>query len=424
MFIGILPQPSLQATKTSCDTTTATQKLAWILYYLDGVCTAYIACARQGNVADEEWFSPELEYHMWLDFVKRAYHNDACASIEERVGVTLEYVVQREQPNISSFIKWDKYIEMHNLRFNMCGLEIPLEKDEPHVPQAAHRLAKAILDDLEEADKKNKGKQKARGTLDEAEEVGRKTKRMRGSTKMKDKVEVEIRVKTQKPAREKRPPVEEDGSASDSEMVVDDSQGAEYELDDEDAITLQAINAEEKQDRRSSKQKYSRRMRHNSSPGMHKVIIAGANVWNERFGQLYTFICTRLLRICDIDIDKIHDDDALHAWHQSINRTHSNSSEILGYVLILRSTAKLEQGIHSDLQLIMSSIGNKEYMIQYTEDQNGKAQQSEWDKVQEDSQRGNSGDEGQIDNGRTQVEVDDEICMERPYEMVMDQALQ
>ncbi|KAF8444471.1 hypothetical protein L210DRAFT_978455 [Boletus edulis BED1] len=137
---------------------------------------------------------------------------------------------------------------MHNLRFNMCGLGIPLGKDEPHVPQAAHHLAKAILDDLEEADKKNKGKQKARGTPDEAEEVGRKTKRMRGSTKMKDKVEAEIRVKTQKLARKKRPPVEEDRSASDSEMVVEDSRGAEYELDDEDAITLQAINTEEKQD--------------------------------------------------------------------------------------------------------------------------------------------------------------------------------
>ncbi|KAF8444469.1 hypothetical protein L210DRAFT_3642712 [Boletus edulis BED1] len=259
---------AIQAAKTSCDTTTATQKLAWILYYLDGVCTAYIACAHWGNVTDEEWFSPELEYHMWLDFVERAYHNDACASIKKK------------QPDISSFIKWDKYIEMHNLRFNMCGLGIPLGKDEPHVPQAVHHLAKAILDDLEEADKKNKGKQKARGTPDEAEEVGRKTKRMRGSTKMKDKVEAEIRVKTQKLARKKRPPVEEDRSASDSEMVVEDSWGAEYELDDEDAITLQAINTEEKQDHRSSKQKYSRKMRHNSSPGTHEV-IAGTNVWNE-----------------------------------------------------------------------------------------------------------------------------------------------
>ncbi|KAF8135530.1 hypothetical protein EV363DRAFT_1294389 [Boletus edulis] len=127
---------------------------------------------------------------------------------------------------------------------------------------------------------------------------------------------------------------------------------------------------------------------------------------------------SRLLHICDIDIDEIHDDDALHAWHQSIDHTHFNSSEILGYVLILRSTAKLEQGIHSDLQLIMSSIGNKEHMVQHTKDQNGKAQQSKRDKVQEDSQRGNSGDEGQIDNGRTQVEVDDETCTERPYEMV------
>ncbi|KAF8135532.1 hypothetical protein EV363DRAFT_1294391 [Boletus edulis] len=132
---------AIQATKTSCDTTTAMQKLARILYYLDNVRTVYIARARWGNVADEGWFSPELEYHMWLDFVERAYHNDACASIKERVGVTFEYVVQREQPDISSFIEWDKYIEMHNLRFNMCGLGIPLGKDELPVPQAAASLS-------------------------------------------------------------------------------------------------------------------------------------------------------------------------------------------------------------------------------------------------------------------------------------------
>lgn len=95
----------VQASKTTCDTKLATQQLARVLCYLDNVRSAYIARARRGDATDDTWFSPELEYHMWLDFVKGAYHDDARASIKKEPGVTFEYVMQRKLPDISTFSK-------------------------------------------------------------------------------------------------------------------------------------------------------------------------------------------------------------------------------------------------------------------------------------------------------------------------------
>jgi len=96
---------AIQGAKTSADTTSATQKLARVLHYLDDVRNAYIARARLGDVSEETWFSPELEYHLWLDYSEGAYHNTACASIEKTLGVTFKYVLEQKQPDILTFSK-------------------------------------------------------------------------------------------------------------------------------------------------------------------------------------------------------------------------------------------------------------------------------------------------------------------------------
>lgn len=134
----------------------------------------------------------------------------------------------------------------------MCGLGVTLGKNKPPIPQAAHQLAKAILDDLEEADKKNKGKQKEMFTPDQAEGVSGKTKRMTRSSTIEDNAEKNVRGKTCKQATWKQPSVEGDGRGNDSEVVAEndreDEQLESEELSDEDEIVSQAINAEEKQD--------------------------------------------------------------------------------------------------------------------------------------------------------------------------------
>lgn len=156
----------------------------------------------------------------------------------------------------------------------------------------------------------------------------------------------------------------------------------------------------------------------NTSPGKHEV-TAGADVWNERFGQLKTFIRNQLLHICDIDIDEIHNDDDLEAWYQSLDHTHSDSSEILGYALVLRSAAKLEEGISEPLQIALSRIGRAHkralVLVQRAEEAERTAQQSELEKVQQDPQEGNNcEDEAQIDAGRMEVDVRDDIHTEQP----------
>ena len=59
---------------------------------------------------------------------------------------------------------------------------------------------------------------------------------------------------------------------------------------------------------------------------------------------MYTFIRTKLLDICNMDIDELLDDDDLETWHKSIDPTHPHSSKLLGFVLVLRCAAKLEGG--------------------------------------------------------------------------------
>ena len=96
---------AILAAKTGCNTKPATQQLARVLKYLDDVRTAYVARVRRGSVTDEAWFCPELEYHMWLDFVERAYHDVARTSIQNNMNITFNYVMQRKQPDISTFSK-------------------------------------------------------------------------------------------------------------------------------------------------------------------------------------------------------------------------------------------------------------------------------------------------------------------------------
>ncbi|KAI9574352.1 hypothetical protein HD554DRAFT_2034480 [Boletus coccyginus] len=49
-----------------------------------------------------------------------------------------------------------------------------------------------------------------------------------------------------------------------------------------------------------------------------------------------------VVKLCNVDINKIHDDETLEAWHRSIDVTDFHVFEILGYILLLRSTIKLE----------------------------------------------------------------------------------
>lgn len=159
-------------------------------------------------------------------------------------------------------------------------------------------------------------------------------------------------------------------------------------------------------------------MLHSVSTEAHEV-IAGADVWNKRFGQLYTFIRNRLLRICNIDVNEMLEDASLEAWHSSIEHTHPHALEILGYVRLLRSTAQLEQGIDEPLQLAMSTIckEHEQAVAHPAEDNNGEAQQSEREKVHEGPQGGSCGDQAPIDHGRMEVEVENESRMEWTNEM-------
>lgn len=110
--------------------------------------------------------------------------------------------------------------------------------------------------------------------------------------------------------------------------------------------------------------------------------------------------------------------DDLEAWQRSIDRTNAHSSEISGYILILGSTAQLEEGASELLQTTVSRIGhehNIELARQAEEDELGVHQSEQWE-VQQDKERRNSEDGAQIDNGRMEVEVEDDIHTEWPDE--------
>jgi len=96
---------AIQAHSTAANVKPAIQQLAQILQYLDDVRNAYTSCARQGDTHLKGWFCPELEYHIWLDYIERSYHDGARTSMEKRVGVTFEYVQKRQKPEIFDFRK-------------------------------------------------------------------------------------------------------------------------------------------------------------------------------------------------------------------------------------------------------------------------------------------------------------------------------
>ncbi|KAI9453583.1 hypothetical protein HD554DRAFT_2179395 [Boletus coccyginus] len=428
---------AIQVAKSNSDTKLAMQKLTRVLQYLDDVRTAYVVRARRGGTAEVTWFSPELEYHLWLDYTERAYHDAARASIEERLGVTFEYVLERRMPDIMTYIQWDAYIPAHNMRFDMCGLAVTLGKAEPPAPQASRELAKAILDDLKTAEKKNrdKGKQPVVGITDEEKVKGKRKSTSRPSA-TQDKVETSIRARTErrKPTMDRQPLVDgsehEKASEDDSEMVAQNGRKGEQSeaSDNEDAIIWQAIDAEGKQDvrtslsalfqphiyfilppqRRSSEQKHFRTMQHNTSLGKHGV-TSGDNTWNEPFRKLRTFIHNRVLNICNIDINKIHDEEGLQAWQTSVDPTNPCAFEILGYIHFLRSALKLEQD-SGHFQNTICTIG--------------KANRLAETRLQEDLRRANADKECQIGDGRMEVVMEDRTHMDLPDEMVTDQEVQ
>ena len=136
---------------------------------------------------------------------------------------------------------------MQNVRFDMCGLGITLGQNGSQAPQAACDLAKAILDDLGTTEKQNVGRLEAG---DEAEAIKEKVK----SPARSDTTQAtDSRAEGMKSAVETQPSVEEDQDNSgnnDSGMVADNSMRGELSQasDDEDAITMQAIDAEERQE--------------------------------------------------------------------------------------------------------------------------------------------------------------------------------
>lgn len=131
----------------------------------------------------------------------------------------------------------------------MCGIGITVGKNESPVPQAAHQLAKAILDDLEAADEMIKERRKGVATLDEVEEVSGKKKKTTGSRTMQDNVETSIRGRARKRAMGKWPLVKEDGSTKASEVAAEGSLDEQSEEFNEGGATiLLAINTEERQD--------------------------------------------------------------------------------------------------------------------------------------------------------------------------------
>ncbi|KAI9573969.1 hypothetical protein HD554DRAFT_2035088 [Boletus coccyginus] len=160
--------------------------------------------------------------------------------------------------------------------------------------------------------------------------------------------------KSKKSAVEKQPLVKNDwnSSGNNSKMVVQ-------------LIAGEEIDAEKRQECHSSKQKHSWTMHHNGSSRKKKhSVIAGTKIWSMQFGQLHTYISNWVIKLCNVDINKIHDDETLGAWHRLINMADPHASKILEYILLLRLIVKLEKE-NGHFQDAMCMIGkeNRQFMV-------------------------------------------------------------
>lgn len=79
------------------------QQLAHLLQYFDGVRRAYINESRRTNSKAPQWYSPILEYHLWLDYTQRAYHDEARKRLLSKNRVAFKDVVNRKGANIIDY---------------------------------------------------------------------------------------------------------------------------------------------------------------------------------------------------------------------------------------------------------------------------------------------------------------------------------
>jgi len=119
-----------------------------------------------------------------------------------------------------------------------------------------------------------------------------------------------------------------------------------------------------------------------------------------------------VVELCNVDINQIHDDESLEAWHRSIDVTDPRASEILGYILFLRSTSKLqEESNYLKNSICMIGEENKQALLQRLDEKRWAAEQSKQERMEEDPE------------GRMVVEVENATQAEGPGGTGTDQGL-
>ncbi|KAI9574348.1 hypothetical protein HD554DRAFT_2034478 [Boletus coccyginus] len=249
----------------------------------------------------------------------------------------------------------------------MCGLKIMLGKNEPPVPQAALDLVKVIVDDLKVANKNNKGKGKGTttGAL-EAKQIEKKD--MKGWM-----------------ANEK----EKNVKHNEEECLKPSIEVKTGKLNTRKQQLVKVGKNEDK----------------SGTDMLHKENSEGGQaIWKMQ----------QLIKICNINIHKITDEESLHFWHQSIDAKSPDATEILGHIIILRSITWLEEGniatLHDTLQTIgkanMSSL-----LVQNISGQEHAKLSSGTGVVESDNRTESEGDLNMDQNGNTIIEIGEDICM-------------
>ena len=70
---------------------------------------------------------------------------------------------------------------------------------------------------------------------------------------------------------------------------------------------------------------------------------AASKVWIERFQQLYHYTRNQLLDLRNVDINAMHDEKSLEAWHRSIDIDDPHAIEISTHIIFLKSITWMEQ---------------------------------------------------------------------------------
>ena len=86
---------------------------------------------------------------------------------------------------------------------------------------------------------------------------------------------------------------------------------------------------------------------------------AASKVWTERFQQLYHYTRNRLLDLCNVDINDMHDEKSLEAWHRSIDIDDPHAIEISTHIIFLKSIAWMEQESITSGAEALNTIGKQ-----------------------------------------------------------------